>query len=200
MSSTIDFNNIKCEDKPIDKRLYQSLVGSLMYAALGTRPDTAVAIRRCLLGTLQSSLGPLWTVAVLAIIDLFYQVFHGCDGVWAILSGSSVERDLSWLAFALCICHSIGLVIFRWITAFHESANSKELARTIASLRQDIDHAQQMALHFYLLHTPEARAELARLRAELGLSGDEISATASRVKTGDCKCTGGNKVTQPATR
>jgi hypothetical protein len=61
----------------------------------------AVSICQWLLDSVQSTLGPVWTVAVLAIIDLFYQVFHGCDGVWA-----------------------------------------------------------------NLLHTPEARAELARLRAE----------------------------------
>jgi hypothetical protein len=43
----------------------------------------AVSICQWLLDSVQSTLGPVWTVAVLAIIDLFYQVFHGCDGVWA---------------------------------------------------------------------------------------------------------------------
>jgi hypothetical protein len=62
--------------------------------------------------------------------------------------------------------HSLGLGLFRWITEFDEFANSKDLARTVAIQWQDIDNAQKMALHHYLLHSPEARAELARLRVE----------------------------------
>ena len=40
-----DFENGECEDHPTqtDKQVYQSTIGSLMYAALGTRPDISFA-------------------------------------------------------------------------------------------------------------------------------------------------------------
>jgi hypothetical protein len=34
-------DNPLCEDKRVDKKLYLSMVGSLMYASLGTRSDIA---------------------------------------------------------------------------------------------------------------------------------------------------------------
>ena len=38
MDPNVNLNNNQCEDKPADTQLYLSMVGSLMYAALGTRP------------------------------------------------------------------------------------------------------------------------------------------------------------------
>ena len=39
---TLEAND--CVSKPFDRTLYQSLVGSLLYAAVATRPDTANAV------------------------------------------------------------------------------------------------------------------------------------------------------------
>jgi hypothetical protein len=45
MDPNVDLDNPLCDDKPIlDRTLYQSMVGSLMYAALGTRPDIAYCV------------------------------------------------------------------------------------------------------------------------------------------------------------
>ena len=40
----INLDNKRCEDKAIDKHTYLSMIGSLMYAALGTRLDIAYAV------------------------------------------------------------------------------------------------------------------------------------------------------------
>jgi len=40
----VDLNNTHCKDKSIDRKEYLSIVGSLMYAALGSRPDIAFSI------------------------------------------------------------------------------------------------------------------------------------------------------------
>jgi len=40
----LDLNNPHCEDKSIDRKEYLSIVGSLMYAALGSRPDIAFSV------------------------------------------------------------------------------------------------------------------------------------------------------------
>jgi hypothetical protein len=39
MDPHVRLHNPACEDRAADKKLYQSIVGSLMYASLGTRPD-----------------------------------------------------------------------------------------------------------------------------------------------------------------
>jgi hypothetical protein len=44
MDPNVDLNNLNCEDKAVDSKHYLSIVGSLMYAALGTRPDIAFAV------------------------------------------------------------------------------------------------------------------------------------------------------------
>jgi hypothetical protein len=45
MDPHVDLDNPNCEDKQIkDQTLYQSMVGSLMYAALGTRPDISFCV------------------------------------------------------------------------------------------------------------------------------------------------------------
>ena len=41
MDPNVNINNNQCEDKPANTQLYLSMVGSLMYAAMGTRPDLA---------------------------------------------------------------------------------------------------------------------------------------------------------------
>ena len=40
----IDLDNGKCEDKLADKQVYLSIVGSLVYVALGNRPGIAYAV------------------------------------------------------------------------------------------------------------------------------------------------------------
>jgi len=40
----VDLNNPHCEDKSVDPKEYLSIVGSLMYAALGSRPDIAFSV------------------------------------------------------------------------------------------------------------------------------------------------------------
>jgi hypothetical protein len=45
MDANVDLDNPLCEDKQVaDTTLYQSMIGSLMYAALGTRPDIAFCV------------------------------------------------------------------------------------------------------------------------------------------------------------
>lgn len=45
MDPNVRLTNTHCEDKPVlDRRLYLSIVGSLMYAALGTRPDLSFCV------------------------------------------------------------------------------------------------------------------------------------------------------------
>jgi hypothetical protein len=44
MDPDVKLFNEKCEDKTADKNTYLSLVGPLMYVALGTRPDIAFAV------------------------------------------------------------------------------------------------------------------------------------------------------------
>ena len=47
MDQFVDLNNAKVEDKestPAEVKTYQSMVGSIMFAALGTRPDVAFAV------------------------------------------------------------------------------------------------------------------------------------------------------------
>jgi hypothetical protein len=44
MDPDIDLGNPICQDKTADKDLYMSLIGSLMYIALATRPDIAFAV------------------------------------------------------------------------------------------------------------------------------------------------------------
>jgi hypothetical protein len=39
-----DLANTQCEDKPANRKKYLSMVGSLMYAALGSRPDIAFSV------------------------------------------------------------------------------------------------------------------------------------------------------------
>jgi hypothetical protein len=39
-----DLANTRCEDKPANRKEYLSMVGSLMYAALGSRPDIAFSV------------------------------------------------------------------------------------------------------------------------------------------------------------
>jgi hypothetical protein len=48
MDTHVSLDNCDCEDKPADeseKRTYLSMVGSLMYAAIGTRPDISYAVK-----------------------------------------------------------------------------------------------------------------------------------------------------------
>jgi hypothetical protein len=40
----VDLANTCCEDKAADRKIYLSIVGSLMYAALGSRPDIAFSV------------------------------------------------------------------------------------------------------------------------------------------------------------
>jgi hypothetical protein len=40
----VDLSNFTCQDKTADKDQYMSLIGSLMYIALATRPDIAYAV------------------------------------------------------------------------------------------------------------------------------------------------------------
>ena len=44
MDLNVNLDNNQCDDKPANKQLYLSMVGSLMYAALGTRPDLAFCV------------------------------------------------------------------------------------------------------------------------------------------------------------
>ena len=44
LDPNVRLENGECEDRPADKQVYQSLIGSLMYAALGTRPDISFAV------------------------------------------------------------------------------------------------------------------------------------------------------------
>jgi hypothetical protein len=44
MDPDIDLSNFTCQDKTADKDQYMSLIGSLMYIALATRPDIAYAV------------------------------------------------------------------------------------------------------------------------------------------------------------
>jgi hypothetical protein len=39
-----DLANTRCEDKPANRKEYLSMVGSLMYVALGSRPDIAFSV------------------------------------------------------------------------------------------------------------------------------------------------------------
>jgi len=40
----VDLNNPHCEDKSVDRKEYLTIVGSLMYAVLGSRPDIAFSV------------------------------------------------------------------------------------------------------------------------------------------------------------
>jgi hypothetical protein len=40
----VDLANTNCEDKTVNRKEYLSIVGSLMYAALGSRPDLAFSV------------------------------------------------------------------------------------------------------------------------------------------------------------
>ena len=44
MDPYVNLDNENCEDKPVDITLYLSIVGSLMFAALGTRPDISYSV------------------------------------------------------------------------------------------------------------------------------------------------------------
>jgi hypothetical protein len=44
LDPNVQLENEECEDNPADRNLYLSLVGSLMYAALGSRPDISFAV------------------------------------------------------------------------------------------------------------------------------------------------------------
>lgn len=44
MDPNVNLNNNQCDDRPANAQLYLSMVGSLMYAALGTRPDLAFCV------------------------------------------------------------------------------------------------------------------------------------------------------------
>lgn len=44
MDPNVNINNNQCEDKPGNTQLYLSMVGSLMYAAMGTHPDLAFCV------------------------------------------------------------------------------------------------------------------------------------------------------------
>ena len=44
MDPNVRLDNTSCEDKQVDKNLYLSIVGSLMYAALATRPDISFCV------------------------------------------------------------------------------------------------------------------------------------------------------------
>ena len=44
MDPHVMLDNEVCEDKPADRALYLSIVGFLMFAALGTRPDIAFSV------------------------------------------------------------------------------------------------------------------------------------------------------------
>jgi hypothetical protein len=44
MDPYVNLDNEECEDKAVDKTLYLSIVGSLMFAALGTRPDISYSV------------------------------------------------------------------------------------------------------------------------------------------------------------
>jgi hypothetical protein len=44
LNPNVRLENEECEDNPADRNLYLSLVGSLMYAALGSRPDISFAV------------------------------------------------------------------------------------------------------------------------------------------------------------
>ena len=44
LDPNVRLENGECEDHPANKQVYQSLIGSLMYAALGTRPDISFAV------------------------------------------------------------------------------------------------------------------------------------------------------------
>jgi hypothetical protein len=44
MDPDIDLSNFTCQDKTADKDQYMSLIGSLMYVALATRPDISFAL------------------------------------------------------------------------------------------------------------------------------------------------------------
>jgi len=44
MDPDVRLENDTCEDKPANKLLYLSMIGSLMYLQLGTRPDIAFAV------------------------------------------------------------------------------------------------------------------------------------------------------------
>jgi hypothetical protein len=45
LDPNVRLENDECEDNPADRMLYLSLIGSLMYAALGSRPDISFAVR-----------------------------------------------------------------------------------------------------------------------------------------------------------
>jgi hypothetical protein len=40
----MDLHNLNCKDQMADIKRYQSMVGSLMYAALGTYPDISYSV------------------------------------------------------------------------------------------------------------------------------------------------------------
>jgi len=44
LNPQVDLNNPHCEDKSVDRKEYLSIVGSLMYAALGSRPDITFSV------------------------------------------------------------------------------------------------------------------------------------------------------------
>jgi hypothetical protein len=44
MDPQVDLTNTCCEDKPANRKEYLSIVGSLMYAAIGSRPDIAFSV------------------------------------------------------------------------------------------------------------------------------------------------------------
>ncbi|KAI5796079.1 hypothetical protein FPQ18DRAFT_303749 [Pyronema domesticum] len=114
----------------------------------------------------QSSTLPTWAVTIFGLIIVMgIYLQPNPEPARPERHQGQMEMQLDF-AFGLCMFHSFGLGIFRWITAYDEFVNSRDSARTVAIQRQDTNNpvSREMALHYYLLHSPEARAELARLR------------------------------------
>jgi hypothetical protein len=93
MDPDVRLDNPHCEDKPANRKLYQSMVGSLMYASLGTRPDLAY----CVTTLSRYNAAPLMMHLTAAKRALRY--LNATKNLKLCFTGTTDSNDISLLGF-----------------------------------------------------------------------------------------------------